>query len=202
MSSVEEKFVVGTIARLDQPKGVIYLVEAFALILPKCPTAILLLVGDGPLRQKVEERIRELQLDNRVKLTGYVHDAVTMLGGMDVFVFPSLSESFGFGAAEAMVGGRAVVASDIPGPSSFIDHQENGFLVPAGKPEAIAEAVLALWADPAFRDRLGMAGRDKILENYSMQKFTDAYLEQYALGTGPTTLNLSKSRIGGGTSQL
>jgi glycosyltransferase involved in cell wall biosynthesis len=176
----DRSFVVGTVARLDPQKGLVHLVDAFPPILQGCPEAYLLIVGDGPLRAELEGRCFQLGIAGRVLFTGYQIDAHRCLGAMDLFVMPSLFESWGFTAAEAMAAGVPVICTDIPGPSSFVSHQRTGLIVPPADPGAIATAVLQLQSDPARRWALGEAGKAYAREQLSLSGMIEACEQLYA----------------------
>jgi glycosyltransferase involved in cell wall biosynthesis len=174
-------FVVGTVARLDPQKGIAALVDAFPPLWQRCPNAVLLIVGDGSLRDDLEAQCRQLGIADRVVFTGYQKDAHRYLSLMDVFVMPSLFESWGYTAAEAMAAGVPVVCSDIPGPNSFVSHGRNGLLVPPDDPAAITAAVLELWAHVNLRRSIAEAGRAFVSEHLTMTSMIRAYRRIYCL---------------------
>lgn len=172
-------FVVGSIGRLAEQKGYGSLVEAAPEILRACPSARFLLVGDGPLRADLERQIADLGLDSRFLITGYRPDAARFLGAMDVFVFPSLWESWGLSAVEAMAAGIPVVATDVEGPRSFLKDGATALLVPPRAPAALAQAVVRLWSDPALRRSLGQQARSFAEERLSVTRFAQAFETLY-----------------------
>ncbi len=176
-------FVVGTVARLEQQKGITHLVNAFPEVLRRYPTACLLIVGDGGLRRDLEQQAAELGIADRVVFTGYQLDAYRYLGAMDVFVMPSLFESWGFTAVEAMGAGLPVICSDIPGPRDFIVHERTGLLVPIADPTAIAHAVLRVWEDSALRHTLCVNGKLAVMTQHSVQSMARQYETLYSCKT-------------------
>jgi glycosyltransferase involved in cell wall biosynthesis len=180
--NLDGSFVVGTVARLDCQKGIRHLLDAAPGILQAAPGTSFLIVGDGSLRAELERQCAELGIADRVLFTGYQPDAYRFLGLMDVFVMPSLFESWGFAAAEAMAAGVPVVCTDIPGPTSFITHEQTGLLVAVSDAGAITRAVLRLCSDPVFRSRLGEAGRREVRERRNLGPFVEAYEALYRAG--------------------
>ena len=110
---IEDKFVVGHVGRLSSAKNHIFLLEVFKEILEKEENAILLLLGDGELRNKIEEKVQEFKIEKKVIFLGNRENVNDFLQAMDVFVFPSLFEGFGLAALEAQVTGLRCFLSDI-----------------------------------------------------------------------------------------
>lgn len=176
----DARVVVGTVSRFDPEKGVAFLIEAAPAILRGCPGAHFLLVGDGSLRGEIEQRCIELGIRDHVHFTGYQPDGYRYLGAMDIFVMPSLSESWGFTAMEAMAAGVPVVCSDLPGPTSFMQHKQHGLVVTPQDVVGIAAAVLRLAEDPAYRTQLGQAGRVEMETRHPVTRMVSAYEALYA----------------------
>jgi glycosyltransferase involved in cell wall biosynthesis len=108
--------VVGHVGSFRPPKNHAFLLQIAAEVLKMRPDVRFLLVGDGPLRPQIEARARELGIAGNVIFTGVCSDVPrVMLGGMDLFLFPSLWEGLPIVVVEAAASGLPVVASDIPG---------------------------------------------------------------------------------------
>jgi phosphatidylinositol alpha 1,6-mannosyltransferase len=148
--------------RLSPEKGVRELVAA-ADGLP------LVVVGDGPLRNEVPGAL------------GFVpHDELERLyDRAAVVVCPSRREGFGVVCAEAMAHGRPVVAGDVGGLRDLVVHEETGLLVPPKDVEALRGALRRLLADRELRRRFGEAGRARIGERFTWQRFVDETLRAY-----------------------
>lgn len=149
------------LGRFEEPrKGFRYLLRAFALVRQQFPDARLLVVGGGDITRYSDELARSG--GQGVELTGYVDNAIKprYYASCDVFCAPSTKgESFGLILLEAMVSGRAVVATRIPGHASVITHGEDGWLVPPQDPVALALALVRMLADRQTRERIATAGR-------------------------------------------
>jgi glycosyltransferase involved in cell wall biosynthesis len=142
------------------------LLEAFALVVAARPQARLLMVGDGPERELVRRRTRELELEDVVVMTGFVHDRTTVrdyLAAATVAVLPYRAELVKRTSAspvklnEYLASGRAVVAVDITGVRNLVEDSGAGLVV-AGTAHEFSTAILRL-LDPAEADRYGAAGR-------------------------------------------
>jgi glycosyltransferase involved in cell wall biosynthesis len=151
--------VIGTVGRLTSIKGHQHLIDAVPEILRRCPTAHVVLVGDGELRQTLEERTRRLGVDGCVIFTGYREDTPALIAGMDLFVLPSLNEGMGRVLVMAMALGKPIVASRVGGVPELLGQGEAGLLVPPADPRALADAICTLLVDPVRAKTLGEAGR-------------------------------------------
>jgi phosphatidylinositol alpha 1,6-mannosyltransferase len=148
--------------RLSPEKGVRELLAA-ADGLP------LVVVGDGPLRAEVPGALGFLPHDELEQR--YARAAVVAC--------PSHREGFGVVCAEAMAHGRPVVAGDVGGLRDLVVHEETGLLVPPGDVAALREALSRLLGDAGLRRGLGDAGRARIAEHFTWQRFADETLRAY-----------------------
>ncbi|MCX5734017.1 MAG: glycosyltransferase family 4 protein [candidate division NC10 bacterium] len=151
--------VIGTVGRLTSIKGHQHLIDAVPEILRRCPTAHVVLVGDGELQQALVERTRRLGVESRVIFTGYRDDIPALIAGMDVFVLPSLNEGMGRVLVMAMALGKPIVATRVGGVPELLADGEAGVLVPPADPIALARMVCDLIEQPDRARVLGEAGR-------------------------------------------
>lgn len=164
--------------RLATGKGLPELMDAFALVARQVPEALLIIVGDGPLRPELAMQVTHLHLDGeKVRFVGQVSptEVCNWLNVADVFSLVSFSEGFPCALAEAMSAGLPCVVSDIPGNRQLIDDGKQGFLTPVGDPEATSVAIARLLKDVSLRLRLGEAARQRIVDNYSSDQVSDRY---------------------------
>ena len=166
-------FTVGFVGSLRPWHGLAILVEAFAHFHQACPTARLLIVGDGPEREALAADVRERRLTDSVVMTGAIPaEAVPgHLASIDVAVapYPDLP-NFYFSPLkvyEYMAAGRAVVASFIGQLKTLIVHGINGWHVEPGDANALAEAMLHLSRDAELRQRLGQAAQQAMLQSHT-----------------------------------
>jgi glycosyltransferase involved in cell wall biosynthesis len=154
------QLVIGTTSRLFRPKGLHVLLEALPLVLQSAPDARVLIVGDGPMREKLEEEARELGVEHHVTFTGFQRDIAAHLQLFGMTVVPSTwQEPFGLCALESLAAGVPVVASRVGWLASFIEDEQNGLLVPPGEAKLLAQAILRLLGDARLRQRLGANAR-------------------------------------------
>ena len=148
------------VARLAPEKGIDVLLSA----MERLPDARLLVAGDGPERNELEA-----SAGKNVAFLGFVEDIPALLERAALVVVPSRSEGLGLSALEAMAAGKPVVASRIGGLCEVVVHGETGLLVPPGDPEALAEALKSLLADPARARKMGEAGRARVRAEFDVQ---------------------------------
>ncbi len=181
--------VLGSIGRLRPQKGFQHLLDAFRLVLANHPAATLEIVGDGPLLGDLELRCRELEIADSVRFLGAVpHSRIPeRIDGWDLFVLSSVWEGFGMVLIEAMARARAVVATRVEGVLEVVDDGVTGLLVPPEDPAALARAVTGLLHDPEGREWMGLAGRERALRLFSMERFVEQTIAVYdeLLGEGP-----------------
>ncbi|MHB8860663.1 MAG: glycosyltransferase, partial [Minisyncoccota bacterium] len=141
------RYWVGMISELNPTKRIQDAISAFALIVPKHPEAILVVIGDGRERRALEELVRELHLRNHVSFAGFRSDASSLLKAFDLFVHTSSSEALGYVILEAGCAALPVVATRVGGIPEIICDDAHGLLVPPRDPEALAAAIESLMSD-------------------------------------------------------
>lgn len=165
-----DAFVYGTVGRLVKTKGHSYLIDAFADIAGKIPNSRLVLVGDGPLKSELSKKADDLGLAAKVLLCGFRKDALQLLKGFDVFVFPSLAEGLPLALLEAMASGLPVIASKAGGIPEVLDDGRCGILVPPGNSQTLAEAMQTMYSlSPGQRNKMG---------NDAQKRVEDAFTEE------------------------
>jgi glycosyltransferase involved in cell wall biosynthesis len=166
-----DAFVFGSVAVLRSWKGHLYLLEAFHELLQQGARAFLLLVGEGPYRVVIEEKIAQLGLEHRVRLAGFRDQVAPWFALMDVKVLASYANE---GVPQSLLQAQAmalpVVGTAVGGIPEVILHEETGLLVPPRDPRALAQAMGRLLADPEYRAHLGRRGREVVVEKFSMEQ--------------------------------
>ena len=174
--------VVGTIGRLEERKGhADFLVATRAMLgLANGLAPQALIVGDGPLRARLERQVADLGLGETVRFTGAVADVRTALAAMDVFVLPSRAEGMSNALLEAMAAGRPVVATAVGGTLEAVDAERTGILVPPGDPAALAGAAVGLLADPARAAAVAGAAARQVAERFGARQMVARLERLYA----------------------
>lgn len=167
-------YVIGISAVLRPEKNHLQLLDALASLRQLGVPARLLIIGDGPLRGAIEGRCRALQLDDSVRLSGYVDDVRPWLAACDVTVLCSLSETFSLAALEAMAMGKPVVHSAVGGAAEMIFPGHNGYLFRAGNTGELVYRLLLL-AERPLGERMGAAARSLMVSSFSENVMVDRY---------------------------
>lgn len=169
-------FLVGIVARLSPVKNHALLLEALSQLDARFR---LVVIGDGPARFELEDLARRLRIDSRVQFVGEMVSPRNLHQFLDVSVLVSLSEGFPNSIIEAMAAARPIVATPVGGIKDVITHGESGLLVPTDDPTALANALMALEGDPAFRARLGAAGRELAQTRYRQEFVIEKLIALY-----------------------
>ncbi len=166
----ENRPLIAGIGRMVWQKGFDWLIRCFPAVLSSYPDALLFMVGDGPLRGRLQALARELKLADKVIFTGFRADVREILAGIDVFAVPSLLEGFPMVTLEAMAMGKAIVATDIEGMREQFENGRSGLLVPPEDPASLAIAINRLLADGTFSASIGAGARSRAVREFPIEK--------------------------------
>jgi glycosyltransferase involved in cell wall biosynthesis len=172
-----ETMVIGTIARLDRVKDLGTLIEATRQCGRTVPV-LLLIVGDGPERARLEEVTKACGAEPYVRFLGHRDDARRWLAGCDAYVNSSVSEGVSLTILEAMAAGLPVVATRVGGTPEVVD-ATCARLVSPRDPDAMAGALLDLIRQPALRDQMGRAARTRVEALFTLERMVDEYRGVY-----------------------
>lgn len=171
--------LVGNVAWFADHKGQVYLVEAAPRILEARPDARVVLVGDGELREALEQRARELGVADRVLFPGFRDDIPRCLAAFDVFVMSSHLEGLGTSVLDAMASGTPVVATRAGGIPEAVRDEETGLLVPPRDSAAIAAAVLRVLEDSSLAAELCGRAHELVRQEFSVDSMVRGSLDVY-----------------------
>jgi glycosyltransferase involved in cell wall biosynthesis len=171
--------IVGNVAALAAHKGQRYLVAAAAGVVRELPDTRFLIIGEGELREQLERQIHGLGLDRHVVLTGFRGDVLGLVKSLDVFVMSSITEGLGSAILEAMACGRPVVATRAGGIPEAVDHEVTGIIVPPQDEHALSAAMLRLLRSPRLRDQFGQAGRQRVIDSFSVDRLVQGTADVY-----------------------
>ncbi|MFX3635751.1 MAG: glycosyltransferase family 4 protein [Candidatus Pristimantibacillus sp.] len=159
-----------TVCRLVPAKGLDILLHACAELKKNGYPFVLHIIGDGPIREELEQLAVELDLYDDIIFYGYMLHPEEFMPFFDIFVLPSRAEAFGSVFAEAALCWLALVGTNVGGIAEQIDDGVNGLLVPSEDPIALFEALEKLVSDPTYRYNLARSGWDKAKKVYSLQR--------------------------------
>lgn len=176
----EEK-AVGIVARLEEVKDHETFLLAAQAVLETRKDVRFYIVGDGSLRKELERRVLELGISENVTFTGFLQDVEKIEAALDVAVITSKAEALCLSVIESMMAGIPAIGTDSGGVAEVIQHGENGFLVPIGDAEALAERIEELLAEDAKRKTFGEKAKQyaqsKFLAEQMTKRIEKLYLE-------------------------
>ena len=170
-----DRRVVTFAGRLDRQKGPLWLIESAPDWLGRVPKCDLLLVGEGPLRAKLERACRQHGISDRVHFTGWRADMPEILAASDLLVLPSAWEGMPNVVLEAMAAGLPVVAANVEGVRELLGSAADEQMVPYGEEKTLADRIVELFANSETAVRLGAENRVRAREHFSLQQMVTAY---------------------------
>jgi glycosyltransferase involved in cell wall biosynthesis len=168
-----DAFVVGWVGRMTGVKDTGSALQIVRATRERGVDAVLCLVGDGPDREQLEQAAHDLGIARSCYFVGYQEEVAGYYRLFDSFLLPSVTEGTPVSAIEALASGTPVVANRVGGVPDVVRDGVDGYLVEAGDVESAAEHLAALSGDRALRERLGEAGRSRVLERYSVARLVD-----------------------------
>jgi glycosyltransferase involved in cell wall biosynthesis len=176
LSIARKKIILG-VGRLYYVKGFDRLIQAFALIANQCPDWNVHIIGSGPEAESLNLLIENNNLKNRILILPETKDIDFHLNTSEIFVMTSRSEGFPNALCEAMAAGLACLSFDfVAGPSEIITNDVNGFLIPDGDVNALAEMMLQLTENDEIRSLIG-TNAQQIKEKLSYENTAKLYEE-------------------------
>jgi glycosyltransferase involved in cell wall biosynthesis len=172
-------FILCSVGRLAKIKNYDTLIKAFAEVLSAIPSCKLIILGDGPERNHLEECIAELNLEQDVFLPGFNSEISSNIKHADIFILPSFFEGISISLLEAMSAGLPVIASNVGGNVELIEHNINGFLFSPENTDRLAQCILNLCRDQATRSKFSDNTRQKFKSKYSIETALNQYHTLY-----------------------
>lgn len=172
------RYNIGCVARLEQEKGIEFLIQAIKIVREFIPFARLIIVGEGREKKKLVWLSERLGLKEAIQWIGYQRQIERWYGYFDAYVLPSVTrESFGITLVEAMASGVPVVASRIGGIPEIIEHKRTGLLAKPGDSQDLADQLIYLYNNRAETRQMVVAARNKAEEAFSLERMIrDFYL--------------------------
>jgi glycosyltransferase involved in cell wall biosynthesis len=173
----ERLSIVGYIGRLSEEKGVLNLIEAVPLVLKIKPSTQFLICGKGDLSDKVKKIIKDKELEEHVKLNGWVlhEDVPRVLNELKLLVLPSYTEGLPNITLEAMACGTPVLATPVGAIPDVIKDGETGFLLKSNDPEHIAKKIIELLSKPELLEKVSINAYKYVRENFSYERTLESW---------------------------
>ena len=165
-----DHILLGEIARLNRQKGHVYLVEAAKGVVKIFPKVKFLLIGEGPLREKLQEMVDENGLTDHFLFLGLRTDVKELLNLLDIMLLPSLWEGLPNVVLEAMACGKPIIASAVDGTPEAVVDDVTGILIPPKDPRALEKAIITLLNDRDKLKKMGENARKRAEESFSIQR--------------------------------
>ncbi len=181
-SSLPSNPIVAFAGRLVPEKGVDILLKAFVEVIKTIPSAKLLIAGSGPFEKQLSHQIMALNLTNHVQMLGFIppENLSNTLANAWVQVVPSLwAEPFGMVAAEAMMRGVPVIASQTGGLQEIVQDGVTGLFIPPGDELALSTALIQLLSNRDLVSKMGVSARQVALSKFTAEIMADKFLEIY-----------------------
>jgi glycosyltransferase involved in cell wall biosynthesis len=173
------KFVVGAIGRLWPQKGYPELIWSSELLRVALKDVWIIIVGDGPQREKLQELRDHYYSQDACKFVGHRADAHELLSAFDLLWNGSLYEGQSNTILEAMAAGVPVIATDIPGNRDLVKHGETGYLYPQGDVGQLARHSYHLLSNPQELQEFSSQSRQRASQDFSLQAMVDSYSRLY-----------------------
>jgi|GEM_PF-2437716 len=172
--------IIGNISVLRDQKDHASLIRAMQTVIHHVPEAVLVIAGDGPLRDKLERLTYELAIQDSIMFLGYRKDVATLLRTFDVFALTSLFEGLSLCLLEAAASGTPIVATDVEGNNELITNNVNGLLAPAKSPEEIGFKIVELLTNIELAKDLSERGKQIVFEKFNQATMVKRYMQFYS----------------------
>ena len=171
--------ILGSVGRLDIAKGFTELIDAVAVLRDQHPEVLLVIAGAGPLESQLTRQVEANGLKNSVRLLGYCDDVGLVYDALDVFVLSSRCDAMPFALLEAMAHALPAIGTTVGGVPEIITAEATGFLTPPRDSAALAAAILPMLSSHELRQRLGEAGRERIIRHFNEADMVRRTLDVY-----------------------
>jgi glycosyltransferase involved in cell wall biosynthesis len=187
LSLIEEKghgIILGNAGRLTAQKGQEHLIRIASLLKKRKVDFTLFIAGTGELEQQLNSLIDEYDVRQEVILTGFINDMDGFMNAIDIFLFTSIWEGFGYVIIEAMVKSKPVIAFDITSNPEIITADKTGYLISFPDLEQFAERTIQLINDPLLRKSMGGAGKQSVFDRFNLNDRISQF-EQCLISSSP-----------------
>lgn len=170
--------IIGTVTRLRAEKGNEYFLKAASEVLKIFPKTKYIIVGDGPIREELQQLCKKLNIEEKVIFYGFSNNVQKMYSLFDITIIASVAEAFPYALLEAIAMGKAVVSTDTDGPKEILVNGETGLLVPVKDSKMLAKKIIYLLENEEEIKRLGLNAK-KESEKYDINIYVKKLEEEY-----------------------
>ncbi len=169
----QEAFVVGIVARLVPIKRHEVLFQAVPKVLREYPETYFVIVGDGELRESLEQLAQRLNIAHCCIFCGFRNDPERVYAAFDLTVLTSGNEGLPVTVIESLASGKAVVATEVGGVPELIEEGKNGYIVEKENPDSVADGIIKAVADPEKTKTMGKNAQDETIRKFSSQRLME-----------------------------
>ena len=174
-----QRFLLGAVGRLSEEKGFHHLINVVARLITDGQPVGLIIAGEGHLRDQLQQQVNDMELQDHIRLCGFLPDPRELYRAIDLFVLSSLREGLPNVVLEAMASQRAVVATNCNGIPALVQNSRNGLVVPTDNEPALHDAIRKCVVSDRLRTELAEAGRQTVEDRFCfdrrMKKVVDVY---------------------------
>lgn len=171
--------IIAVIGRLSEQKGHKYLMKALPVVITKFPNMKVLFVGDGELRNSLQNQVARMNIKGNVLFCGSIDNVAPLIEITEFTVLPSLWEGFSVAIVESLLLGKPVIASNVGGTPEVIEGNLNGLLVEAKDVGGLANAIIYMLSHPGEARKMGEKGREIAVKKFSLKRMLEEYKKYY-----------------------
>jgi len=173
--------LIGMVANLRESKGYEYFIQAARKVSDAMPQTRFVAIGemDHGIAKRLQDLITQMSLQDRFSFLGFREDVPDILGDLDLFVLSSVSEGFSLATVEAMAAGKPVIVTRSGGPQEIVEDGRTGYLTPPADPDALAEKICELLANPERAAALAQTARAKMASTFTLERMIRDYESLY-----------------------
>ncbi len=179
LSIADDEFVVGTAVVLSEQKGIQYLIDSAKEVCPIINNIKFLIIGDGPLKNKLQKQVSENNLSDRVIFLGYRKDIPQLISSFDIYVLPSLWEGLPLALLEALALGKPIIATDVGGNPEIVENGVNGYIIPPKNSNAITKKILSIYNNKNSIEEIRLNNIKKFKSAFSLETMVQNYSDLF-----------------------
>jgi len=174
-----DRFIIGSAGRFFPVKDYSLMVHVARDVLSRTDRIQFLLAGDGPEKGRITSLIREFEMEQAFRLTGFIDDMKDFYQDLDLYINTSFHEGLPMGILEAMSYGMPVIAPKCGGLSEIIDNGIEGYLIEGRNPKVFSEKCIEIFKERELHTKMGEASRKKISNSFSVDIMAKNYYDLY-----------------------
>jgi glycosyltransferase involved in cell wall biosynthesis len=165
----QDGVIIGSVSNFYAPKNIPAYIDVIRDVIDQNPSLHFVLIGDGPERKIIEQKITDLNLTQSITLTGEQNNASSLLRAFDIFTLPSTKEGMSWSLLEAMAASLPCIATDV-GAAKWMLGDTAGMIVPPSDTQTLSKAILELTNDESKRNQLGQNAKEAVQNRFPLEK--------------------------------